>query len=255
MGKIKDKRWIGIILSLFLTIVFVAISLTVNKIIQGTPWFLFSSCLRIVFGVLILYIVKKVFGKNAKEVFCFKNGKEAVIAATGFLVYFIYFVILYGVGIKSITGLTADLFLTKVILQQLATGFYEEIHYRVLMCEGYRFTKGGFSRKLIYALISSVLFASIHIIGGWDTITFLRTGAIGFAFSAIYLQSGNILLPMILHFVYDIVANMNGFIEWNDSELFDSLYFIFEIMIAIMFLVSLIILIRKEDINDKQKSL
>lgn len=91
----------------------------------------------------------------------------------------------------------------------------------------------------------------LHIVTEWNTYTFLQTGAIGFAFAVIYLQSGNIILPMILHFVYDIIANLTVFIEWNNSNLFSYIYSVFEIMIAVMFVVSVIILSRKEATEDQ----
>lgn len=181
-----------------------------------------------------------------RDVLCFKNSKEAFIAAAGFLLYFFYYVILVGIGIKEITGLTAGLLISKLILQQLTTGFYEELNYRFLICEGYLFTQKGFMWKLIYALISAVIFGALHIVTEWDTYTFLQTGTIGFAFAVIYLQSGNIILPMLLHFVYDIIANLTVFIEWNNSNVFTSVYSVFEIMIAVMFMVSVIVLSRKE---------
>lgn len=222
MKYIKDKRWCGILLSIILTVVFVLVSLGVNQFIHGTPWFLFSSLLRLLFGFFILLMIRKIYDKHMRDVLCFKNSKTAVIAAAGFLLYFVYYIVLVGIGIRNVTGMTVGLLISKVILQQLTTGLYEELNYRFLICEGYFFTQRGFLKKLIYALISSGIFGALHIVTGWNTYTFLQTGAIGFAFAVIYLQSGNILLPMLLHFVYDIIANMTDFIEWNNSNVFIS---------------------------------
>lgn len=251
MNYIKDKRWCGILLSVVLTVFFVLISLSVNQFIHNTPWFLFSSLLRLLFGFFILFMIRKIYNKHMRDVFCFKNSKEAVIAAVVFLLYFVYYVILVGIGIKGITGLTVGLLISKVILQQLTTGFYEELNYRFLICEGYFFTQKNFLRKLIYALISAGIFGALHIVTEWNTYTFLHTGAIGFAFAVIYLQSGNIILLMILHFAYDIIANLTVFIEWNNSNVFSYVYSVFKIMIAVMFVVSVIILLRKEATEDQ----
>ena len=56
---------------------------------------------------------------------------------------------------------------------------------------------------------------------------------------------------MILHFAYDIIANLTVFIEWNNSNVFSYAYSVFEIMIAVMFVVSVIILSRKEATEDQ----
>lgn len=152
MNYIKDKRWCGILLSIVLTVFFVLISLGVNQFIHDTPWFLFSSLLRLLFGFLILFIIRKIYNKHMRDVLCFKNSKEAFIAVAGFLLYFFYYVILVGIGIKEITELTAGLLISKLILQQLTTGFYEELNYRFLICEGYFFTQKNFPRKLIMHL-------------------------------------------------------------------------------------------------------
>ena len=41
------------------------------------------------------------------------------------------------------------------------------------------------------------------------------------------------------------------FIEWNNSDVFSYVYSVFEIMIAVMFVVSVIILSRKEAAEDQ----
>ena len=48
---------------------------------------------------------------------------------------------------------------------------------------------------------------------------------------------------MLLHFIYDIPTNMTSYIEWKDTSLLTSMNSVLEIALAIMFLVSLVILI------------
>ena len=116
----------------------------------------------------------------------------------------------------------------------------------MLILEGYFYGKPSVGRKLAYALISFVAFGLIHVITGWSTYRFLHTGAVGFAWAVIYLNSGNMMLPMLLHFVYDIFANLADYVEWNQSLLFVAVNSVFEIMFAIMFLVSFLLLFRKD---------
>ena len=78
---------------------------------------------------------------------------------------------------------------------------------------------------------------------GWDTYRFLTTAAIGFAFAVIFVKSGNIVLPMILHFVYDLLVHITSFVQWNHNPFFDGICAWAEAAYAVMFIVSLIILI------------
>ncbi len=73
----------------------------------------------------------------------------------------------------------------------------------------------------------------MHIITDWDAYVFYKQ-----------VPSD---LPMLFHFLYDIFANLASFVEWNDSLLFLNVKAWFEIVLAIMFILSLIMLIRKEN--------
>ena len=248
---LEDKRWIGIILAIIIEVVFVGISLLVLSFLSGVPWFVFSSVLRIAFGVVILVLINKIYGKSPKELLSFSNTKLALISGIGFLVFFAYYLIDYATGFESFVGLSVGIVISRVFLQQITTGFFEELNYRVLVLEGYRYGKKSVDRKIVYALISFVLFGLLHVVTGWNTYTFLQTGVIGFAFAVIYLNSGNIIIPMILHFIYDVFANSAGYIKWNDSELHTSIDSVFKIALLVMFLVSFVSLFRKEKVIER----
>ena len=246
---LQDKRYAGIFWAVIISATFAAISFSAIRFLSGTPWFLFSSILRVVFGFIVLFAVKKIYGKTAKEVLSLKGSKKALVAGAGFIIYFVYYVTVWCLGIRTIKGLSVGLLITQIFLQQITTGFYEELHYRVLILEGYFHGPQNTRNKLLYGFINFLVFGFIHVMTGWDTYRFILTGAIGFALGVIYLKSGNVFVPMVLHFVYDIFANLTDYIEWNGTKLFAIMnsYEVFYSVLIVMVAVSLVILLRKEE--------
>lgn len=85
-------------------------------------------------------------------------------------------------------------------MQQITTGFFEEMTYRGLVLEGYFLQENKTLKPgLIYAFASFLLFGLAHISGG--LYSFVFTGILGFSFAVIYLRFHNILIPMGLHFL------------------------------------------------------
>ena len=243
MGKIiSDKRYGGFLWHFVIVVPFIGFSLLIMKFLSGTSWFIVSSVLRIIFGVAILAVVAKLFEKRPAEVLSLKNTGKALVAGAGFILLLLYEIVTVATGFGGFTGLTVGLFVTKILLQQLTTGFYEELAYRFLLLEGLKHTKNKVSTKLIYVLISSVLFGVLHCIPTWDTYTFLRTAAMGIGFAVIFVKSGNIVVPMVLHFLYDVAVKIAVHTEWNDSDIFTSLSSVFEIVLVVMVVISLVML-------------
>lgn len=240
-----SKKYSGILWAVIIAAVFTGIQLWVMSFLSGTPWYLFSSFSRFVFGFLILFVVLKLYGRTPGEVLSARGSKAAFIAGSGFLLYFLYYLLTWLFGIESITGLTAGLLFSRIIMQQLATGFYEELNYRVLILEGYFYGAQTVKHKMIYAFTSFFLFGAVHVVTGLNMYRFLQTGTIGFAFAVMYLKSGNVLIPMILHFLYDIFANLTDYATWNNSPLFINLNSIFDIMLLLLFVTALTLLLRK----------
>ena len=243
---ISDRRWVGIPVAVLFMAAFVLISLYVNRslALHGAHWFVFSSALRIIFGINILRVVKTLYGRSTEEILTRKNSRAALVAGAGFIGYFLYFLIDMAAGFKAFTAIPLALFFAKVILQQAATGFYEEAHYRLLICEGYFHGTPGAARRIVYALVSAALFGALHVVTGWDSYRFALTGAIGFAFAAMYLLSRNIVVPMVLHALYDVAANLEGFIEWNQSALFESVNALLLPVALVMAAVSAVMLLK-----------
>ena len=238
-----DKRFGGILWAVVLGAAFLILSRIIGNFVSGVPWYLLSSMLRAAFGIIILMLGTRLYGKTAKEILSFHNSRIAVVSGLGFLVFLLCYTAAICAGCREISDLTAGLFFARILLQQLTTGFYEELNYRFLILEGYFHGSKSVWSRLFYALVSFLVFGAAHVVTGWSTSAFLLSGAIGFAFAVIYLKSGNIVVPMLLHFIYDVPANMTSYIDWKDSALLASMNSVLEIALALMFLISLVILI------------
>jgi len=241
-----DKKYSGFIWHILFAGLFIGLSLLFSEYTEGVTWYLISSLLRIIFGIAILIVSAGLFERKPSDILSFRKTKEAIFAGTGFMLFFLYYLIVVASGIGKITGLTTGILLSRIILQQAVTGFYEELNYRFLLLEGLKHTKNKDFAKYPYVMISTILFGLLHCVTGWNTYRFFQTGAIGFAFAVIFVMSGNIVLPMILHFLYDIFANLAGYIEWDHNPVFDNLSSIFSIMLAVMAVISAVILIMPE---------
>lgn len=243
----QDKRYVGMLYSVIINGLFIGVALWSRNFFSGATWYFFSSAHRLLFGIVATAIYCKLYSVTWKQVFCFRNWKIALVAGSGFLLYATYYVVTICVGVESIVGLTMPLLISQIFLQQITTGFYEEITCRGLFLGGYFEQENNtWKCRLLYALGSFVLFGVIHVVGGGSFYTFLFTGCVGFAFATIYLKSHNILIPMLLHFVYDIFANLSGYIEFNDTTLFQRMNAVFDIVVVVMFIVSVILLVRED---------
>lgn len=87
------------------------------------------------------------------------------------------------------------------VLISLLAGIGEEVTYRgVMFILLWRITGSGIAA----ALIAAVVFGISHYIQGWTSALLI----VGFAliFQGLYYISGSLLAPVLLHFIYDVVA-------------------------------------------------
>ena len=155
-----DKRYSGIWIALLLGTLFIVLSGLVHPFLEGTAWYLFSSLLRVSFGIVILWVGKRLYGKTAGEILSFQGAGAALSAGGAFLFYLVYYFLDVSLGIRAVTGLTAGLFLSKLLLQQISTGFYEELNYRFLVLEGFFYGKKSRRSELLYAFAGSLILLS-----------------------------------------------------------------------------------------------
>ncbi len=240
-----DKRYSGFLWHIIITAIFVMLSLFFLKRTDGTTWFLISSVLRIMFGCAVLFVAIRLFELRPLEILKNRNIKTALTASVGFLLFFLYFLIQIISGFGKLAGLSLGLFLSRVLLQQLTTGFYEELNYRFLLLEGLKYAKNNIGLNLTYAFVSSILFGLVHCVTGWDTYTFLTTASIGFVFAVIFIRSSNIVLPMLFHFIYDFIIHLTSFVEWHHNPIYDGLCACSDYAYIVMFILSFAFLVTK----------
>lgn len=180
-----------------------------------------DSVVRVIFGVIAIVMFFRLYKSALTDVINFRNVKPALFASAGVLLATLVDALILITGARGFIDIPVPLFLCDVFLQQIAVGFFEEMVFRALMLEDY-FSHGDrtWKRRLCYALISFVIFGFIHAMvqNTWAdaVLSFLFTGAFGFTLAAAYLHSHNILVPMLLHFVYDAVLHSFHYVsEWT----------------------------------------
>ena len=238
-----NKKYSGFIWHLLLAGVFIGLSFLGRHFTEGVTWFLISSFLRLVFGIAILFTASKLYGRKPSDILSFKGSGKALVYGAGLTLFFLYVVIQVIAGFGVIVGLTTGIFISRVILQQVTTGFFEEINYRFLMLEGLKHTKNNIWLRLAYIFATSVLFGLSHCIPSWDTYKFLMTSAMGIGFAVMLVLSDNIVIPMLIHFLYDFAVHISSFIEWNLNPVFVFMGTAFEVALIIMVVISLVMLV------------
>ncbi len=249
------KNDVGIVLCILFYSLFYMIAMQLKPFLNGAAWYYESSFQRFLFGWAELFIFVKIFDKKSwRNVMNLTSIKDGMLAGSAVIIYIILFAIEIVIGCKSFINCTFSLVFSCLFLQQITTGFWEELTFRAFLTEGYWKKKNqNWKWRLFYASISFLLFGMIHAVGNTNNLsdavtTFILTGIMGFAFSAIYLYSHNILAPMLLHFVYDIFANMQSFVEeWNmdHTTLLLLADWVMPAVFGIIFVSSIIFIIKK----------
>jgi len=138
-----------------------------------------------------------------------------------------FFVITEDTGLTMVLGI--------IILVGVVGPFFEEVVFRGLMVERLG-AKYGYSSAVIF---SSILFGFLHI-------DFIGASLFGFAMCLIYLQTGSLLAPVLIHMLNNLMAILMSYVsnqldlQQLDSAEFYQQYSWFWILILVVSTVWLV---------------
>lgn len=205
---------IGAVVSI-LTIVGYFVGMYLLGSFVPNPWV--SSILDIVFKIVV-GIVTIVLLKTVLKVDKIGFTKKGIIMGT--FIYgamcWIYIILNYIAGISEIdrTFIEAMPYLILFFFMCLGIGFVEEMLFRGLILNYLRKVLENKKYGIILAVIlSSLIFGGCHLFNlisrphmVVSTITqVIYASIIGAYFAVVYIKSGNILSPIILHTIFDFV--------------------------------------------------
>ena len=72
------ERFGGILWAVILGAAFILLSRIIGNFVSGIPWYLLSSMLRAAFGVIILMLGTRLYGKPTREILSLHNSKIAM---------------------------------------------------------------------------------------------------------------------------------------------------------------------------------
>ena len=216
----QPKKWKpqgGLFLALLVELGFVTVDILGTQFLRdATAILLIDSLVRIVFGVLSVWLLVKYFDKgNWRNVIHGKNLGAALLAGGGMILLLLMETVVlftktpasYWQELRSVPW---HLLFAELICQQVTTGFFEESSDRALLMEGYyQHGERTGKRRLAYGLLSAVVFGAMHLLAGFTSAAF--AALFGLAMAAVYLHSHNLLVPMLLHFLQDLVSHTMGY--------------------------------------------
>ena len=258
-STIKRRPYAGVLLCILFTAIFLAVDTALSTLlsphIYGAQWSVISSVVRLLFGIIVLFVFVRVFKKGSwTNVINLINFRSGLQASSGAITLTLFLFIHLALGVKSYVDTTMFRVVANLLFVQITTGLFEELLFRATLLEGY-FTKEErtWKDRLKYALLSFFVFGLVHMYGcndfGFAIYRFFITGMMGYVYAAIYLHSRNIVVPMLMHFIYDIPANATNFVaEWNQTTVFiiwDN--YVYFIAIGAMLILSTIYLIKPQN--------
>lgn len=188
----------------------------------------------ILLAVLVLY-----HGiKNKKELTLYSERKP------GYVFSALLFIPVVSFGLYSIVrGFSPDLVFLILIIDTALIGIAEEVMYRGILL-------GAMAKKmnpLIAILLSSILFCSLHllnVIGGLSVSELIgqlgSTFVMGVFLGAMYLDTRNILFPIIFHSSWDYILLSDSLADVEFLPVVLIGVYILEVFISLVIIIKLL---------------
>jgi membrane protease YdiL (CAAX protease family) len=209
-------------LIIFAAFLFADVYILLMIVKTQTQLLVLDNVFRFVFAVPCIVLTGWILRENGfRHLFRTKGLSKAIFPSLGILLLGLHYLLRFLIAAELDAEYIPQIPL--IVLQQLATGFFEEPLFRGLLMAAMLLKWGDTVKgRLLAVLLAGIIFGLAHmdfirLLGGdlsellrWKV---LNTGLMGLGFAAVYLYSGSLLGCVLLHAVYDVAVHLsNGLI-------------------------------------------
>ena len=111
------------------------------------------------------------------------------------------------IDLSALDGIRGNLlaYAIFILIMWISAAFGEEFFYRgYLMRRLASMLDDSMDSWFLASAVSAVYFGLAHLYQGWSGV--ITTGIIGFVFGLIYMKERNLLLPILIHGMYDMIG-------------------------------------------------
>ncbi len=229
-SSVKKEKYLPFLQAAVITAAFLIAEIVLLKLGafgEGARLYLVDVPLRVLFGCIALFFLKRQNGSPLKELFTKKLSRKTWLLLIPFAAYLVL-TLMTMLAATVFTGKMAGLFALNTA-QQAATGFYEEGCMRgLMMCGLLKHLKDTKADRLKAVWLTGGFFGLSHGLNfffGQDipsTLLQVMSCALWGAFmAAVYMQSRSLTLVMVMHAVWDTVVRIpRAFCVFPESSLY-----------------------------------
>lgn len=129
------------------------------------------------------------------------------------------------IDISSLDGIRGNFvsYLIFIVVMWVVAAFGEEFFYRGYLMKRLAQMLGDTNKTwMLGALVSAICFGLAHMYQGWSGV--ITTGMIGFIVGLIFIKERNLLIPILIHGIYDMIGitliyldRERIFLDWINS--------------------------------------